>query len=555
MAVRRDSLRARDDFFSPMTGNGSRTRFAGERRGSYTEEAKRRLQDLDTGRTESPVIEAIKVAVQKTEDPFTNIPTKKSYAPEEDQGLAGVLEGLGDGAGEEVVKAVGDFIEPITSGRSGVSPNEKRLQRQADFDANPPAKASTSQLVARDNRRYGNTVPAGSFGSGSEATIKKSPTSKVDLSDRHKPGRPEDQPPKPTETRTYYGQGGLPLGSTTKRQGGEVKDGKYVGPQEKGPAINASSFQQKNVRGSAFNTGKDESARPKTVTIGGQTVAAKQSVASLPSNYKATEAKAFAKAKAFKGQQAAAKAASEGKTKAQQAAAARKATGTSVSATKAANQASMRAAAAARHASFKKAKAAGTHARTASAQRARNKAAAKARAKAAAKRRKSKKSCPDPSMLILMANGLQKRAGDLMVGDLIKTNHEKDMKLGEYKVEYVNVVNDIPKTKLIFEESEIVCSLTHKFYVGNDWKAAEDMVIGDEVSGQKLISIKNVEDGDVVHITVEDAHTYICEGLLSHNKRCDIRTKDDISKLTDMNLLRDDLANVAYFVKELQETI
>ena len=551
MAVRRDSMRAREDFFSPMTGNTSGTRFAGERRGSYTDEAKRRLQDLDTGRTESPVIEAIKVALEKTPDPFTKIPTKKSYAPEEDQGLAGVLEGLGAGDGEEVVKAVGDFIEPITSGGGGTSPNDKRLQRQADFDANPPAKASTSQLIARDNRRYGDTFPKGSMGSGSEATIKASPTSKVDLSDRHKPGGPGDQPPKPPETRTYYGQGGLPLGTTTQRQGGEVKDGKYVGPQEKGPAINASSFLQKNLRGGR----KDESARPTTVTIGGQTVAAKQTVASLPSNYKATEAKAFAAAKAFKGQQAAAKAASEGKTKAQQAAAARKATGTSISATKAANQASMRAKAAERHASFKKAKAAGTHARTASAQRARNKAAAKARAKAAAKRRKSKKSCPDPSMLILMANGLQKRAGDLMVGDLIKTNHEKDMKLGEYKVEYVNVVNDIPKTKLIFEESEIICSLTHKFYVGNDWKAAEDMVIGDEVSGQKLISIENVEDGDVVHITVEDAHTYICEGLLSHNKRCDIRTKDDISKLTDMNLLRDDLANVAYFVKELQETI
>ena len=102
--------------------------------------------------------------------------------------------------------------------------------------------------------------------------------------------------------------------------------------------------------------------------------------------------------------------------------------GKSISQTKAANRASMKAAAAARHASFKKAKAAGTHARTASAQRARNKAAAKARAKAAAKRRRSK-------------------------------------------------------------------------------------------------------------------------------KKCDITIKYDISKLTSMNLLRDDLANVAYFVKELQETI
>ena len=118
MAVRRDSLRARDDFFSPMTGNESRTRFAGERRGSYTEEAKRRLQDLDTGRTESPVIEAIKVAVQKTEDPFTKIPTEKSYAPDEDQGLAGVLEGLGD---NDITERVDEFLEPITGGSGGDS--------------------------------------------------------------------------------------------------------------------------------------------------------------------------------------------------------------------------------------------------------------------------------------------------------------------------------------------------------------------------------------------------------------------------------------------------
>ncbi len=127
--------------------------------------------------------------------------------------------------------------------------------------------------------------------------------------------------------------------------------------------------------------------------------------------------------------------------------------------------------------------------------------------------------CTDPSMLILMADGSQETAGDLVVGDIIKTNHEKDLKLGEYKIEYVDVLNNRPKTKLIFDGCEIVCSLTHKFYVENDWKEAKDMVIGDEVSGKKLISIENVEDGDVIHITVEDAHTYICEGLLSHNKR------------------------------------
>ena len=81
---------------------------------------------------------------------------------------------------------------------------------------------------------------------------------------------------------------------------------------------------------------------------------APKQISNLPSNYKSTEAAAFAKAKAFKGQQASAKAAAEGKTKAQQAAAARKATGTSISAAKAANKQSMKDAAKTRHATFKK---------------------------------------------------------------------------------------------------------------------------------------------------------------------------------------------------------
>ena len=169
-------------------------------------------------------------------------------------------------------------------------------------------------------------------------------------------------------------------------------------------------------------------------------------------------------------------------------------------------------------------------------------------------RDRSLRRCPDPNMLILMANGSQKKAGDLKVGDLVKTYHEKDLEnesklarykslvlssgdveedsylreqlensyakatLGEYKVEFVDIVKNVEKIKLFFEGSEIVCSLTHKFYVNNSWKEAKDMVVGDEVSGKKLLSTQNVEDGDVVHITIEDAHTYICEGLLSHNK-------------------------------------
>ena len=138
--------------------------------------------------------------------------------------------------------------------------------------------------------------------------------------------------------------------------------------------------------------------------------------------------------------------------------------------------------------------------------------------------------CPDPKMGILMADGSQKKAGDLVVGDLVKTYHEESFELGNYEVEHVDVINDVEKIKLIFDKSTIICSLSHKFYVGDSWKEAKDMQIDDVVSANKLVAIESVEDGDVVHITVKDAHTYICEGLLSHNKspRRDPETGDVI---------------------------
>ena len=168
----------------------------------------------------------------------------------------------------------------------------------------------------------------------------------------------------------------------------------------------------------------------KTVTVDGQTVAARQTVASLPSDYKQTEAREFAKAAAFqqakknpnikagvdsKGQPTAtavqksrteagssartaegnkARVQQNARAKAQAAAINRKISGKSISQTKAANRASMRASAAARNASFQARKKAGKLSkseRTAKGQRAAKKAAAKKRAQAAAKARNARR--------------------------------------------------------------------------------------------------------------------------------------------------------------------
>ena len=166
MVVRRDSLRAQTDFFSPMTGNTS-PRFAGSPKGKYSDEVKSRMAGMGEVRsTRTNPIQAAFVELIKTEDPFTEIDTKKSYAPEEEEGLAEALGGIGDDT-SDVGERVEEFLAPVTGGGGGNRPNV--------ISRNPNdriASMSTQQLVDRDNKMYGDTFPEGSFGIGSKSNYK-----------------------------------------------------------------------------------------------------------------------------------------------------------------------------------------------------------------------------------------------------------------------------------------------------------------------------------------------------------------------------------------------
>ena len=231
--------------------------------------------------------------------------------------------------------------------------------------------------------------------------------------------------------------GGMPSG-TQFSPSGDTSFASYrmAGGQQQGSGIvtpfSETSMGKKEPR--SITKFQDTSMGRKTVTIDGQEVARKQTVASLPSNYKQTEAEAFRKTATFKEAQGIAKrnpnvtvgvdskgqpvaravqktraeAGSSAKTaqgnkarvqqnakaRAQAAAVNRKISGKTISQTKAANKASMRKAAAERNASFQARKKAGklsSSERTAKGQRAAKKAAARKRAQAAAKKRRAKK--------------------------------------------------------------------------------------------------------------------------------------------------------------------
>ena len=104
----------------------------------------------------------------------------------------------------------------------------------------------------------------------------------------------------------------------------------------------------------------------------------------------------------------------------------------------------------------------------------------------------------------------------------VSTYHEVTMNLGAYEVSHVELIPEVERIMIQFEHVDFVCSLDHKFYMNKEWIKASDLQIGDFVGMEskkyEVLNICEYESGDVIKISVTEAHTYICEGILSHNK-------------------------------------
>jgi hypothetical protein len=132
--------------------------------------------------------------------------------------------------------------------------------------------------------------------------------------------------------------------------------------------------------------------------------------------------------------------------------------------------------------------------------------------------------CVDPDVHILLADRSTVRAGDLKVGDMLHTLHDTTFVYDDFPVEYVNILQR-PKVEALFDDGQkIIISITHKFLTAdNQWEKISDIEIGTSIRGfgditKKLVSITDVGTGPVIEMVVTDAHTYISEGLVSHNK-------------------------------------
>jgi hypothetical protein len=126
----------------------------------------------------------------------------------------------------------------------------------------------------------------------------------------------------------------------------------------------------------------------------------------------------------------------------------------------------------------------------------------------------------------MLGNKTYVPAGTIKVGDVLFAMHENTHEFGLYPVEHAEEVQQ-PKAVVTFHDgSTMTTSHSHKFFMTNgSWKQVYQIDVGDVVKAapgemdKTVTEVTPISDGPVMKITVKDAHTYISEGLISHNMK------------------------------------
>lgn len=109
--------------------------------------------------------------------------------------------------------------------------------------------------------------------------------------------------------------------------------------------------------------------------------------------------------------------------------------------------------------------------------------------------------CVTDDTLILMADGSERAAGNLKVGDLLRTRHEQTMEWGDYPIVAIEFADE----QVLKAHGYPRATPAHRFWIeGQGWVHMLALGFPDGIAR-------------VAKITVADAHTYVSAGILSHN--------------------------------------
>jgi hypothetical protein len=128
--------------------------------------------------------------------------------------------------------------------------------------------------------------------------------------------------------------------------------------------------------------------------------------------------------------------------------------------------------------------------------------------------------CPTPDVLVTLADGIQKPAGDIVVGDKVWTQPEIGGNYGTFTVTAVEPDINIVWELVLADGRRLTFSGNHRFMTSDGWTELWTLTTGTMLYGTQpgeVLSISEIGVLPVVKITVGEAHTYETSGLLSHN--------------------------------------
>lgn len=132
-------------------------------------------------------------------------------------------------------------------------------------------------------------------------------------------------------------------------------------------------------------------------------------------------------------------------------------------------------------------------------------------------------SCPGPLVPITTLRGAV-LARDIKVGDVVVTMHETSFEGGAWPVIAVQQMWEENRLRLVMKDGrEMVFTHNHRLLTfAGDWVELRDLGSGDILAGSlpgEVLYVEKIQGGPVYKITVDEAHTYMTEGLLSHNAK------------------------------------
>jgi hypothetical protein len=129
---------------------------------------------------------------------------------------------------------------------------------------------------------------------------------------------------------------------------------------------------------------------------------------------------------------------------------------------------------------------------------------------------------------ILMSGNKIKSAGDIKIGDIVLTYSETmdTSKLIECKVIEAKQLLSQTLTITLEDGRNLRCSITHPLATDDGWIEARKLYKGQVIKGSTPGIVYDVRENGVetvMKISVDNCHTFISDGLLSHNKPILIR--------------------------------